>query len=324
VAVGLGLTVDVPGEGPDVGVDVLQPAGLAPVFFEERAGEGGKGFDGAKEVGSGGGPGRAVLGEATARNDVVDRRVVLEVPAPGRQDTGKPREISPEEALIFGPPLAGRCRRLKQGLGSKALLRAEKGTQGLRDREGEEKRRPRELLIQVVLEPLWSFLLLALGTMPVATGTIDAVFFPTALALREAVAVMAALARLDGTDGLTVCSGEGGIALQGLRGTSREDIAESRHGSSPCLSALRRSSASSCPLWVRGRESMVVASWGWPRERWLRRGCTPASSRWVAYECRRVGMATPLVVIPARRFAVRKAPWTLERLIGEAAVGPGV
>ena len=83
-------------------------------------------------------------------------------------------------------------------------MRAHKGTQGLRDSEGEEEVRPRELFVQVVLEPLLSCMLLALGTVPVATGTIDAVFFPTALALREAVAVMAALAMLDGTDGLAV------------------------------------------------------------------------------------------------------------------------
>jgi hypothetical protein len=38
-----------------------------------------------------------------------------------------------------------------------------------------------------------------------------------------------------------VCSGEGGIALQVLRSKSSENIAESRHGSSPCMSALRRS-----------------------------------------------------------------------------------
>ena len=32
-------------------------------------------------------------------------------------------------------------------------------------------------------------------------------------------------------------------------------------------------------------------------------------------------MATPVLVIPARCLALRKAPWTLERLIGEAAIG---
>src|SRR5262245_19088910 len=108
-------------------------------------------------------------------------------------------------------------------------------------------------------------MLLTLGTMPGATGTIDAVLCPTALARRQAVAVMAALALWDGTDGLTMCGGAGGIALQGLRGKSREEIAESRHGISACISALRCSYASSCPLWVRGRACMVGSSWGWPR-----------------------------------------------------------
>ena len=33
------------------------------------------------------------------------------------------------------------------------------------------------------------------------------------------------------------------------------------------------------------------------------------------------GMATPIVVIPARCVALRKAPWTLLRLMGAVAVG---
>ena len=56
VAVVIGLTVDVPRDGPDLGVDVLQESGLAHVLFEERAVDGGEGFDGDKEVGSGGHP----------------------------------------------------------------------------------------------------------------------------------------------------------------------------------------------------------------------------------------------------------------------------
>jgi hypothetical protein len=101
--------------------------------------------------------------------------------------------------------------------------------------------RPGKLFVQVVLEPLLGFMLLPLGTVAVTTGMIDAMLSPTAWALIEAMAVGAALALLDSADGLAVCSGEGGRALQVLRGKSREDIAESRHGSSPCMSALRRS-----------------------------------------------------------------------------------
>ena len=47
-------------------------------------------------------------------------------------------------------------------------------------------------------------MLLTLRTVAVATGVIDAVLPPTALALREAVAIVSALALLDGADGLSV------------------------------------------------------------------------------------------------------------------------
>ena len=89
------------------GIDVLQQSGLAHVFFEEGAVDGGEGFDGDKEIGSGGQPGCAVRGEATARDDRVDVGVVLELPAPGVQDTGEPREVGPDEALVCGQPFEG-------------------------------------------------------------------------------------------------------------------------------------------------------------------------------------------------------------------------
>jgi hypothetical protein len=84
-------------------------------------------------------------------------------------------------------------------------------------------------------------MMLALGTVPVATGMLDAVVSPTALALREAVSVIAAVALVDGPDGLAVRGGEVGITLQGLGRTGGEDIAEGGQGRSPCMRALRRS-----------------------------------------------------------------------------------
>jgi len=64
--------------------------------------------------------------------------------------------------------------------------------------------RPGQVFFQVVLEPLLGCLRLTLGTVAVATGMRDAVVPPAGVALREAVAVMAALARLDGADDLAV------------------------------------------------------------------------------------------------------------------------
>ena len=64
--------------------------------------------------------------------------------------------------------------------------------------------RPGELLLQVVMKPLRGFMLLALGTVPVATGMMDAVVLATALAVREAMSRVSALAVLDGADALAV------------------------------------------------------------------------------------------------------------------------
>ena len=66
------------------------------------------------------------------------------------------------------------------------------GAQGRRDSEGEEEVRPGELFVQVRMEPLLGCMLLALWTVAVATGMMDAVVPPTAWALREAVAVVSA------------------------------------------------------------------------------------------------------------------------------------
>ena len=142
--------------------------------------------------------------------------------------------------------------------------------------------RPGALLLQVVVEPRLGCMLLTLRTVAVATGMLDAVVRATAVALRDAVAIVSAVAVLEGADDLAVRGGESGRTLQGLRRQGGEDLAEGGHGRSPCMRALRRSEASSCPVGGRWKETSVVASWVWPRERWMSRACTPASSRGVA------------------------------------------
>ena len=195
----------------------------------------------------------------------MDVGVVLELPAPRVQDPGKPWEIGPDEARVCGQPFEGHCRRLKHGVIRDTLMRAEKGTQGLGDGEGEEEVWPRELFVQMVLEPLLGFMLLTLGAVAVATGMVDTVLSRTTWALIEAVSVISAVAVLDGTDDLAVRGGESGIALQVLGREGGEDLAEGGHGRSPCMRALRRSEASSCPVWVRCKYTMVVSSCVCPR-----------------------------------------------------------
>ena len=170
----------------------------------------------------------------------MDVGVVLELSAPGMQDTSKTREIGPDEPFVFGEPFERLRRGFEHGVVREALMGADEGAQGLRDGEGEEEVRPRELFFQVVVEPLLSFMLLALGTVAVATGMMDAVLFPTAWALIQAVAVMSALAMLDGADGLSMRGRQMGRVLKVFWGEGSEDITESGHGRSPCMSELMR------------------------------------------------------------------------------------
>jgi hypothetical protein len=137
----------------------------------------------------------------------MDVRVVLELPAPGVQDAGAPRESGPKEALVCGEPFEGARRGVEHGLVGDALMRADEGAEGLGDRKGQKKMGPRQLCVQVMLEPLLGCMLLTLGTVAVPTGMVDAVVSPTVWALREAVSICAALALLDGADDLLVRGG---------------------------------------------------------------------------------------------------------------------
>jgi hypothetical protein len=60
VAVVMGLTRDIPGDGPARRIALLQQASVAHGFFAEGTGEGGKGCDGHTAGGAGGPPGQAV------------------------------------------------------------------------------------------------------------------------------------------------------------------------------------------------------------------------------------------------------------------------
>jgi hypothetical protein len=61
VAIVARLRVNVPGDVPDLWVDVLEQSGLAHIFFEDGSVDGREGFHGDKEVGSRGEPDGAVL-----------------------------------------------------------------------------------------------------------------------------------------------------------------------------------------------------------------------------------------------------------------------
>jgi hypothetical protein len=319
VAVVLGPTLDMPGAGPALWGHALPQASVAYGVVAECAGEGGEGVDGDKAVGAGGAPRRAILGEAPARDASVHGGMGLQVPALGGQDTDATREGWPDAALVCGQPCAGRGRRLHQGLGREAWRRAEQGTPGLGDGAGAQAGRPGERWGQGGREPRRGGLRRTRRAGAMATGRRETVMSPTAVARREARAIGSAAAVVEGADARAVRGGEVGRARQVCGRTGGDARAQGGHGRSPGRSAWRRAEASSWPWWGRGQERMGVARGGWPRARWRSRGGTPASRRGVASAGRRGGMATPVVVLPARCLAGRQAPWPRVRRRGEAA-----
>jgi hypothetical protein len=57
----------------------------------------------------------------------VDVGVVLELSAPGMQDTGETREVGADETLVLGEALEGERRGVEHSLVREALMRADKG-----------------------------------------------------------------------------------------------------------------------------------------------------------------------------------------------------
>jgi hypothetical protein len=127
LAVRIGLAGDIPGDVPDGWGDVSPPAGLAHVFFEEGAVDGREGLHGDKEVGPGGEPGGAVLGEAAAWDDVMAVRGGRERSAPGMEDASKTGQVGANTARLPGEPFERCCRSLAQSGVGNALMRTEKG-----------------------------------------------------------------------------------------------------------------------------------------------------------------------------------------------------
>ena len=190
--------------------------------------------------------------------------MILELPAPGMQDTSKTGESSAEEAGIAGEAFEGFRRRLEHGLLGQPGMGAAEGAQGFRKGKGDEEVRVWELVVELLVEPLPRLLVLTLGTMAIAAGMRETVVLSTALAGIEAVAVGTGAACADGLHGFEVCRRQIGGACEVLCAIGSEDGGDRSHDGNPCMTVLMRWMASSWPFWVRWRYRMVVSSRAWP------------------------------------------------------------
>ena len=126
----------------------------------------------------------------------------LQLAAPRMQEAGKAGQRGANEARVFGEAFEclGRC--LEHSLVGEGGVGATEGAQCLRHREGDQEVRSWELLLELVVQPRLGFVVLTLGTMPIAAGMMDTVVLSTGGAGIEAVAVCPCTAAADGVNDL--------------------------------------------------------------------------------------------------------------------------
>jgi hypothetical protein len=193
--------------------------------------------------------------------------VGLELAAPGGEAAGKAGQVGAEEALVFGKTFESGGGGLAQRRGGTVGRCAAQWSQGVGDRKGEEDVRNWELFFTLRVQPQLGWMMLPRRTVTGATGVLEAVVCATVLAVLPAMAIVAGFPVVDGADGLVLCEGQRGVALAVFWSVRGADLAQGGHEVGPYMRALLRAEVSSCPLWVRWRETRVVSRRVGPRER---------------------------------------------------------
>jgi len=115
----------------------------------------------------------------------MDMGVILEGSSPGVKDSEESREVSADVVLIQGKFLHGFRGCLEQGRVSYPLVFTNEAAQSLRDGKGEQEMVTRELVLQLLFEPLPALMVLTGGAMAISTGAIDPMELAALLALIE-------------------------------------------------------------------------------------------------------------------------------------------
>ena len=130
-------------------------------------------------------PGAIGATNSAARHDVVDVGMVLKSSSPGVEHAEEAWEIGTDVFGISDELVDRRRGRLKQSRVPEALVLANEGTQLFGDCKGDQEMMPWQLALDLSLEPLLRFTVLAGGTVTIAAGGKELLRLRTALALIE-------------------------------------------------------------------------------------------------------------------------------------------
>ena len=160
--------------------------------------------------------------------------MVLKSSSPGVQHTEEAWEIGTDVFGISGELLDRRRRRLEQSRVTEAVVLADEGTQLFRNGKRDQEVMAWELALNLGLEPLLGFVVLAGGAMAIAAGDKELLRFGTTLALIESDAASLSTTRRDGVNDFAMGPGHcSGVALEVLGAEGGKDFTDGGHDRVP-------------------------------------------------------------------------------------------
>ena len=112
-------------------------------------------------------------GEGTARDDVMDMRVILQGTSPGMKDPQESWKITANEFIIWSQLFDGLGRGLEQSGVRRSLIFTDKAAKLFGDGKGNHEMVTGKLMLHPFVQPLLDFMILTSGAMAIAAGTIN-------------------------------------------------------------------------------------------------------------------------------------------------------
>jgi hypothetical protein len=179
-------------------------------------------------------PGAIGATNSAARHDVVDVGMVLKSSSPGVEHAEEAWEIGTDVFGISDELVDRRRGRLKQSRVPDTLVLANEGTQLFGDCKGDQEMMSWQLALDLSLEPLLRFTVLACRTVAIATGAKELARLSAAVALVERHPAGLGATRRDGIDDFAVSFGHHrGVTLEVLGSEGCEDFTDGGHDRVP-------------------------------------------------------------------------------------------
>jgi hypothetical protein len=302
---------------PDRRIHQREQVGLVPRVSERGAEEHGQGLDVDQNVWARGEP--SVLGrESPSRHSVMDVRMVASSAGPRMEDPHQ-ADAAAEAPWSQGQCLSGLGGAPQAEVVEGLLVATRQRAECIRERQGHHAVRHRSQQRRLVFQPMRGLVLLALRTVPVLPGVVAVMLRSAGLTVRDLAAERLRAAPRNVLQSTKMTRTPPVATLRAvLRAMDAEHLSDRHHHSAPMRRLIASAPRCSARA-VRCVSTLVGVGERCPSYACMSRRLTPASSTWVAQECRRV-CTDACWWMPLSWRASLNAPGTLLLGIGTVAV----